>query len=40
MNMNNWWLKFGCFLTGYNYNILDASSEISAKAVKRYTSAC
>ncbi|MGF7039115.1 DUF4407 domain-containing protein [Mucilaginibacter lappiensis] len=37
--MENWWLKVGCFLTGYNYNILDASSEISAKAVKRYTSA-
>lgn len=37
--MGNWWLKSGCFLTGYNYNILNASSEISAKAVKRYTSA-
>lgn len=37
--MKNWWLKFGCFLTGYNYDIMKLSSEASAKAVKRYTSA-
>jgi 2C-methyl-D-erythritol 2,4-cyclodiphosphate synthase len=37
--MRNWWIKFGCFLTGYNYNIISGSSEIAAKAVKRYTSA-
>jgi len=37
--MNNWWIRFGCFLTGYNYRIVHASSEVSAKAVKRYTSA-
>ena len=37
--MNNWWIRFGCFLTGYNYNIVSASSEVAAKAVKRYTSA-
>lgn len=37
--MHNWWIKFGCFLTGYNYNIVNASSEVAAKAVKRYTSA-
>ena len=37
--MRNPWIRFGCFLTGYNYNIVQASSEISAKAVKRYTSA-
>lgn len=37
--MKNWWIKFGCFLTGYNYNIVRNSSEITAKAVKRYTSA-
>lgn len=37
--MNNWWLNFGCFLIGYNYNIVNASSEVSAKSVKRYTSA-
>jgi hypothetical protein len=37
--MRNWWIRFGCFLTGYNYNIVSASSEVAAKAVKRYTSA-
>lgn len=36
--MRNWWIKFGCFLTGYNYRIVHASSEMAAKAVKRYTS--
>jgi hypothetical protein len=37
--MKNWWLKLGCFLTGYNYGIVRNSSEVAAKAVKRYTSA-
>jgi hypothetical protein len=37
--MKNWWLKFGCFLTGYNFEIVMNSSEVSAKTVKRYTSA-
>lgn len=37
--MRNWWLRFGCFLTGYNYGIVKMSSEITAKTVKRYTSA-
>ncbi|MEP7080971.1 MAG: DUF4407 domain-containing protein [Ginsengibacter sp.] len=37
--MKNWWLKLGCFLTGYNYRIVKNSSEVAAKAVKRYTSA-
>ncbi|MFT3822850.1 MAG: DUF4407 domain-containing protein [Chitinophagaceae bacterium] len=37
--MRNWWIRFGCFLTGYNYNILQNSSEVATKAVKRYTSA-
>lgn len=37
--MKDWWLKFGCFMTGYNYGIVRNSSEVSAKAVKRYTSA-
>lgn len=37
--MKNRWIKFGCFLTGYNYSILNASSEASAKSLKRYTSA-
>src|SRR5690606_21961417 len=35
----NLWIKFGCFLTGYNYPIVMASSEVAVKAVKRYTSA-
>lgn len=39
MLLKNWWIKFGCFLTGYNYQIVNASSEVAAKAVKRYTSA-
>ena len=39
MTMKNWWLKFGCFLTGYNYNLLTQCSEVSAKEVKRFTSA-
>lgn len=33
------WLKFGCFLTGYNYAILRGCSEQSKKRVLRYTSA-
>lgn len=37
--MKNWWIKFGCFLIGYNYNIVKVSSEVTAKSVKRYTSA-
>ena len=37
--MKNWWIKFGCFLIGYNYGIVRNSSEVAAKAVKRYTSA-
>lgn len=37
--MNNWWIRLGCFLTGYNYAIVKNSSEVAAKAVKRYTSA-
>ncbi|MBN9298452.1 MAG: DUF4407 domain-containing protein [Filimonas sp.] len=37
--MKNLWIRFGCFLTGYNYNIVRNSSEVVAKAVKRYTAA-
>ena len=37
--MKNWWIKFGCFLIGYNYNIVKSSSEVTSKSVKRYTSA-
>lgn len=33
------WLKIGCFLTGYNYVILQGCSESSIKRVLRYTSA-
>ncbi|NGM63736.1 DUF4407 domain-containing protein [Sphingobacterium sp. SGR-19] len=37
--MKDWWLKFGCFITGFNYNLVKNSSEQSAKNVKKYTSA-
>jgi hypothetical protein len=37
--MRNAWIKFGCFLTGYNYSILKNCSEIARKTVKRYTAA-
>lgn len=37
--MKDFWLKFGCFLTGYNYGIVRNSSEATAKAVKKYLSA-
>jgi len=37
--MKDWWLKFGCYLTGFNYNLVKNSSEQSAKNVKKYTSA-
>lgn len=37
--MRNLWIRFGCFLTGYNYTIVANSSEMAAKAVKRYTAA-
>lgn len=34
-----WWLKFGCFLTGYNYAIVQQCSEVVTKTVKKYTAA-
>jgi hypothetical protein len=37
--MSNLWIRFGCFLTGYNYNILRSCSEAAFKAVKKYTAA-
>ncbi|HLS94275.1 uncharacterized protein DUF4407 [Sphingobacterium allocomposti] len=37
--MKDWWLKFGCFLTGFNYSLVKNSSEQSSKNVKKYTSA-
>lgn len=36
---NDLWLKFGCFLTGYNYQLLSESSEASKKYIKKITSA-
>lgn len=35
----NKWLRFGCFLTGYNYNLLMSCSEASKKSVKKFTAA-
>lgn len=32
-----WWIKLGCFLTGWNYNILRNCTEASNKALKKYT---
>jgi len=37
--MKDYWLRLGCFLTGYNYSIVKSSTEASAKAVKKYLSA-
>src|SRR5688572_27353941 len=37
--MRDNWLKFGCFLSGYNYKILRGCSESSVRRVLRYTSA-
>ncbi len=34
-----WWIKFGCFLTGWNSSILSQCSEASYKHLKKYTSA-
>lgn len=39
MSMRNNWLRLGCFLTGYNYNILKGCSETSMGRVLRYISA-
>ncbi|HEY4195093.1 MAG TPA: DUF4407 domain-containing protein [Mucilaginibacter sp.] len=37
--MKNRWLRFGCFLTGYKYDLLEGCSEVAHRAVKRYTAA-
>jgi len=37
--MKDRWIKFGCFLTGYKYEVLQGCSEIAHRAVKRYTAA-
>ncbi|KAA6328603.1 hypothetical protein EZS27_022517 [termite gut metagenome] len=34
-----WWIKWGCFLTGWNSKILSCCSEASYKQLKKYTSA-
>lgn len=39
MRTNDLWLRFGCFLTGYNYQLIINSSEASAKFVKKNLSA-
>lgn len=36
---NNMWVKFGCFLTGYNYELLKECGEASKKSVKKFTAA-
>lgn len=35
----NWWIKFGCFLTGWNMDILAQCSETSHSKIKKYASA-
>lgn len=34
-----WWIKIGCFLTGWNYEILQNCTEASFKHLKKYASA-
>lgn len=38
-NFQIWWLKFCCFLTGYNFYILSNCSEISSRKTKKYAAA-
>lgn len=35
----NWWIKFGCFLTGWNVELLKQCSESSRRQLKKYASA-
>lgn len=37
--MKHLWIRFGCFLTGYNYHILRNCSEAAFKSVKKFTAA-
>ena len=37
--MKHLWVRFGCFMTGYNYSILRNCSEAAFKSVKKYTAA-
>lgn len=37
--MKNWWIKTGCLMTGWNYQILKTCTEASRKQLKKYASA-
>lgn len=37
--MKHLWIRFGCFMTGYNYGILRNCSEAAFKSVKKFTAA-
>ncbi len=37
--MKDLWVKFGCFLVGWNYRILESCTESSRKQLKKYVSA-
>ena len=37
--MRDWWLKFGCYLTGHKYELIKHCSIASEKAVHKYSSA-
>lgn len=37
--MKDFWMKFACFLTGHNYDLVKSSSEATTKTVKKYFSA-
>lgn len=37
--MKIWWIKIGCFLTGWNLKILESCTEASRKQLKKYCSA-
>jgi hypothetical protein len=39
LRKNSLWIRFGCFLTGYNCKLLRQCSEASYKKLKKYTSA-
>jgi len=37
--MKDWWIKLGCLLTGWNFDILNECTEASRKQLKKYSSA-
>ncbi len=37
--LGDFWVKFGCFLTGHSYTLISGSSEASRKVVRKYMSA-